>query len=399
MTTRVARILSIDGGGIRGLIPAQILKSLGLRGEQFHMISGTSTGGIIACGMASGLTADTLVDFYTKRGPAIFSNSLGALAGAFGDMYAAAPLEAALKEAFGTKTLSQVDRADLLITTYEIEKRVPWLFKSWRARGIDETNPKGADFRLVDVARATSAAPTYFTPTKIRARDGSTIACIDGGVYANNPAMCAYVAARRLYPEAEEFVICSIGTGQMVKPFKYDDAVNWGLAGWVRPLLDIMFDGVASTTDYELDQLPGISHIRLQASLEHASEALDDAEPGHLADLIRTGQETIAKNLPSVQALRAKLAEPMATREALGYPKPGAATRSGSMRPALVSRRPVALVAKAQPAISAPASPPTTPAAVFPLGLGAIGGLVAGPVGLLGGVAAGLAVAIRKLTK
>ena len=176
-------------------------------------------------------------------------------------------------------------------------------------------------------------------------------------------------------------MICSIGTGQMVKPFKYDDAVNWGLAGWVRPLLDIMFDGVASTTDYELDQLPGISHIRLQASLEHASEALDDAEPGNLADLIRTGQETIAKNLPSVQALRAKLAEPMATREALGYPKPGAATRSGSMRPALVSRRPVALVAKAQPAISAPASPPTTPAAVFPLGLGATGGLVAGPVG------------------
>ena len=143
---------------------------------------------------------------------------------------------------------------------------------------------------------------------------------IDGGVFANNPAMCTYAAARRLYPKADEYVVVSLGTGNLVKPVKYADASSYGLAGWLRPLLDIMFDGVASTTEYELSQL-GISQYRFQTSLVGASEAMDDASPENLAALQKVAQKTIKTYSSDMNALVKRLSEPLTTLSALGYPK------------------------------------------------------------------------------
>src|SRR5260221_3191726 len=110
---------------------------------------------------------------------------------------------------------------DLIVTAYDIERRTPYLFKSWKARGLElkptETG-RGYDFKLEDIARATSAAPTYFSPAKIKSTSGVEFAMVDGGVFANNPAMAAYVAARRIYPKADEYLVVSIGTGSLVHP-------------------------------------------------------------------------------------------------------------------------------------------------------------------------------------
>ena len=190
------------------------------------------------------------------------------------EKYPTGPLERALAERL-SGLLSQVDIADLLVTAYEIERRNPFFFKSWRARGLELDPGETAasrDFRLVDVARATSAAPTYFEPAAVRAQNGTAYACIDGGVFANNPALCAYAAARRLYPKADSYLIVSLGTGQLERPIPLGRAKDWGLVGWARPLLGVIFDGVSDTVEYQLDQLaplgpaPALSDFARQRS-------------------------------------------------------------------------------------------------------------------------------------
>jgi hypothetical protein len=322
---KVARILSIDGGGIRGLIPATIInsweKDLGPIAKKFHMIAGTSTGGILSTGLAQGVPAEKLVALYRDHGPAIFSSSILSLGGLAGQLYDAGPLEHAVDETI-KGTLATLPK-DLLITSYDIENRLPFLFKSWKARGLELTDGEIAanyDFKLKEVCRATSAAPTYFTPAKVKSKSGKEYALIDGGVFANNPAMCAYVAARRLYPDADEYLIVSIGTGSLTKPIHYDEAVEFGLVGWARPLLGIMFDGVSVTTQYELSQLPQVSQYRFETSLEEGSEAMDDVSAENLASLIGYGEKTVVKFEPDIARLKTFLNEPLTSLQELGYP-------------------------------------------------------------------------------
>lgn len=320
MTT--ARILSIDGGGIRGLIPAIVLeaieKELGTPiAGRFHLVAGTSTGGIIAAALCcphAPMPAKELVGFYENDGPRIFScspwHTVASLGGTVDEKYSAAPLEVALKVLGGR--LSDVTVADLLVPAYEIERRDPFFFKSWKAHGrqLDPgEKPASFDFALADVARATSAAPTYFEPAKIRSASGDSHALVDGGVFANNPAMCAYAAARKLYPSADDFLVVSIGTGQLERAIPYDDARNWGLLGWARPILSVIFDGVSDTVDYQLDQLaPVVTHVRLQTSLGRdpndagaANDDMDDASRANLERLEASASRLLRDNSSALQ--------------------------------------------------------------------------------------------------
>lgn len=163
---REFRILSIDGGGIRGLIPAIVLTELENRvgkptSSMFDLIVGTSTGGILALGLTKpnsrggpAFAAADLVKLYADKGPQIFSRSLwhtAISAGGFTEQkYSRKPLEAVLDEYFGTALLSEA-RTEVLITAYEIEQRAPWFFRRGRARAT----PVEYDFPMTAVARAT----------------------------------------------------------------------------------------------------------------------------------------------------------------------------------------------------------------------------------------------------
>jgi uncharacterized protein len=136
----------------------------------------------------------------------------------------------------------------------------PYFFKTWKAKGTSiEAGDKPAelDFRLRDVARATSAAPTYFPPALIQNRVGQSFGMIDGGVFPNNPAMCTLVSAYKLFPQANGFMLVSLGTRSLQRPIPYDEAKNWGLVDWARPTLNILFDGNADTASYEVGQILG----------------------------------------------------------------------------------------------------------------------------------------------
>ena len=321
---KTCRILSIDGGGIRGVIPATILveleKQLGAPlAQHFHMLAGTSTGGILACGLAHEIPATQLLDLYAKNGTSIFTTTWSQ--GLDGPKYDGAPLEAALKSALGETKLSDL-KHDVLSPAYDIEKRRDLIFRSWRARGIDSKAPAQEDFLVREVARCTAAAPTFFPPAQATAADGSKYPLIDGGMLANNPAMLAFVSARRLMPLADRYLVLSIGTGQQgLAPIPFADAQGYGLVGWAPKVVDILFDAVGGATVYELDQVDLVSHMRWQASLEGASDAMDDASPGNVAALGACAKRLLTTQAADVASVVAELKTPLLDRAVLGYPK------------------------------------------------------------------------------
>lgn len=400
---RTARILSIDGGGIRGVIPGSILveleRQLGVPlASAFHMIAGTSTGGILASALAHGLPASTALDLYVKDGGAIFSGALfGSLDGA---KYPAAPLEAVLKSSFGDTKLSDL-KHDLLIPSYDLNARADLLFKSWRARGVESTDPRGDDFLLRDVARSTSAAPTYFAPALVSSQSSKQYPLIDGGMFANNPALMAMVAARRLMPLATRYLVVSLGTGELANPIAYADAQNWGLIGWASPMVDIIFSAMNATVDYELDQLaPLVAHTRIQSSLAGANDALDDASPANITALVACANRTLADRKADVDALVAELRTPLPDRTMLGYPQPGAPPRPKiilSFNLPAIKAAAAAQALKGAHGVKAVeiATSTSTSGLAWRIGGAAAGAVAGGSVGAFGGplgAAAGLAV-------
>ncbi len=293
------RILSIDGGGIRGLIPALVLAEIEARAERpvhrlFDMVAGTSTGGILGLGLTvptpdkqTPYSARALVGFYETHGPTIFDgglwNSIRTLAAA---KYPEAPLENVLKEFFGGRMLSEA-LLPLIVCGYEIERRTPWFFKRRGARNSPETH----DFQAWRVARSTSAAPTYFRPHRINAStEHDYFGLVDGGVFANNPSMCALVEAMSRGAVLDEIALVSLGTGNATGRIPLKKARKWGLMGWAPRILDMALSGVSDTVDYQLQQLLGGDdqpghYVRLQPRLCDENEALDNAATDNLRDL------------------------------------------------------------------------------------------------------------------
>ncbi len=319
------KVLSIDGGGIRGVIPAMVLAEIERLTEQpvaslFHLIAGTSTGGILALGLTKPdlhgkpeYSARQLVGLYEKEGERIFSTTVWQKFRGLGNLleekYPSEGVESVLHEYFGEARLKDAV-ADVLITAYETERRIPWLFKSSNAKAKE-----GYDFPMRLVARATSAAPTYFEPLKLDASDpGDYYSLIDGGVYANNPAMCAYVEARTAFPDAGEILLVSLGTGELTRPLKYDDLKGWGLAHWAQPVLNVVFDGVSSTVDYQLRQLLPVSpdgakrYYRFQTRLDPSTDDMDNASHDNVRALKLLAESLMRDRADELKKLCARLA-------------------------------------------------------------------------------------------
>lgn len=323
--SNLIRVLAIDGGGIRGIIPAMIMDEIEKRtgkpiAKLFHLIAGTSTGGILALGLtrpdprnqdSPKYTAKEAIGLYENDGARIFSRSvwhrIHSRFGLADEKYPAEGVEAVLDEYLGDARISDA-LTDVLITSYEIEQRFPFFFRSSKARQ-DPTY----DFPMVKAARATSAAPTYFEPLKLETEETvDYYALIDGGVYANNPAMCAYVEAKTTYAEAkpEDFLLVSLGTGQLTRPLLYNEVKDWGLIEWAQPILNVVFDGVSDTVDYQLrQQLAPERYYRFQIRLDEGNDDMDDASRTNTRSLILLAQEMIYKSKNDLEQLCELLVE------------------------------------------------------------------------------------------
>lgn len=256
------RIVSFDGGGIRGLLTTTVLEQLdaALPGwlERADLLAGNSTGGIIALGLASGLSAARLSRLYYDKGPTIFNDSwmdnlrdIGRLTGA---QYSNRGLLRALNETLSpTATLGDLAKK-VLIASFDLDNQDPDpTRRTWKAKfyhnydGVDSD----AAAKVVDVAMHTSAAPTYFPSV-----DGF----IDGAVAANNPSMAALAQTQDpraeipARPRIDEIVLLSFGTGAVAN-YLTGARLNWGIAQWGAPLINIMIDGVAGVATYECAQI------------------------------------------------------------------------------------------------------------------------------------------------
>lgn len=346
MATRF--ILSIDGGGIRGIIPALVLTDLARRlgalplHEAFDMIAGTSTGGIIAAGLTcphpddakkAACTPDDLVSLYADEGGEIFKKlPFVGLVNPFGindPQYKPDALETKLRKRLGTATLDK-GLSKVLITAYDIERRAA-LFMS----NADKEN---SNFRFWEAARATSAAPTYFPPALIervgeKKQTERFVALIDGGVFANDPILAAYVEARKQTSWKDDtLVFLSLGTGQQNRPVAYQEAKGWGILGWMQPshdtpLISILMQGQSSTASYQANALlnpvgtkirsatvvtdanaASLNYFRLDQQLTiEENDALDDASSGNIAALTAIAAQIIKDNAKALDEVAKRI--------------------------------------------------------------------------------------------
>jgi predicted acylesterase/phospholipase RssA len=277
------KALAIDGGGIRGLIPALVIAEIERRtgrplGSLVDVIAGTSTGGIIACGLAKPqpLSGEQIAAIYEQDGPKIFDRSalkvITSADGYLDERYSSDGLVKSLQTHLGTARLTDATTL-VVITAYDLQARQALLLRS-----------DSGDVSMVDAAHATSAAPTYFEPVRIGPRT-----LVDGGVFAINPAVFAYAEAGAA-PE----LLLSLGTGSHTRPLPYDEVKNWGRLEWAEPIIDVVFDGSADAVDLQLTALDRDGYIRLQTELVEASDALDDASAENLAKLRREAERLIA---------------------------------------------------------------------------------------------------------
>ena len=245
------KILTIDGGGYRGLYAAHILKRVeetyGLKcGEHFDLIAGTSTGSIIASGLALGKSADRMVDLYKNSGEKIFRPKRFGIMGIFRSRYSLAGLKKIIEKEFGNITLGQI-KTPLIIPSTDIGNGCVHVFKTkYHNEFVRDENTK-----VIDAVLASCSAPTYFDP-----HYANEYLLADGGLWANNPTLVALTDARkRLNISLKDIKILSIGTGNGKKFYSLDKSIlSWGFATrWRGPkfiqlLLNLQSQNADNTT-------------------------------------------------------------------------------------------------------------------------------------------------------
>jgi patatin-like phospholipase/acyl hydrolase len=286
------RILSIDGGGLRGIVPLLILKEIENKTgkkiyELFDLITGTSTGGIIACGLtatkdgkAPYLTIDQLIELYTTKGEVIFPwkrnifQKIGTgINSLFNPKFSPNGLDGLLTQYFGELKLSDTLKP-IIVTSYDIKNNEIAMFKSRRCGEI------GYNALLKDVCRATSAAPT-FLPSYPLSFAGKGRVLIDGGVYINNPAMGAVSDALRSVKglKLADIEVLSLGTGTYPAELGKKDTPSWGLVNWAQPITNIMMQATSNATVYECNELLK-KHLRIQLVIDDSKKSdMSDSRP------------------------------------------------------------------------------------------------------------------------
>jgi patatin-like phospholipase/acyl hydrolase len=268
------RILSFDGGGIRGVLSAVLMNRLAAnhpslmqdRPGTITMFAGTSTGGIIALGLAAGLTPAQLRDLYVINGKSIFDSSwmrdVVELGGISGSKYDNVNLKQILQGTFGALRLKDL-KPRVLIPSFNLDNQsADPALRTWHPKFFHNFLGPDSDGEslVLDVAMSTSAAPTYFPSYGV---------FVDGAVIANNPSMSAIAQALDGRNQAgeratlDEIKLLSIGTGVSLQYVDGKDH-DWGDAQWIKPILNVMMDGSVGVADFECRQLLGNRYCRVE---------------------------------------------------------------------------------------------------------------------------------------
>ncbi len=307
-------ILSMDGGGIRGMLPIQILshieEELGCKiGEVFDCIAGTSIGGILALSLAAPdprnpskpkFSAKELAAFIEKEGPVVFEKttlqSIKSLEGIRTPKYLNENLKKLLQTQFGDTTIEE-SVTDILIPSYDLVKGKTILF--FHFNGEKSNNP----YLMRDVGIATAAAPIYFPSHSVQ-----DLNLVDGGLSANNPSLLAYIkAAGHIDPNRDIFIL-SIGTGEMkIKAINAAESEHYGMIQWLPMIFDVIFKTTQEMLTLQFKLLKHVAKVpltvvRIQPTLKRASqEQLDNATPENIASLKKIATKYFEENIGWLQ--------------------------------------------------------------------------------------------------
>lgn len=262
---RPKRLLSIDGGGIRGIIAAEVLvrmedillaKNRGWKclGDYFDFVGGTSTGSILAAGLAKGMTARDLLEFYVKKGPQVFKRSiLGKipLIGRLWTKYEAGPLEQELRNVFADANANPLrlgfpeKKSLLMIVTKNATTGDTWFFVNEKNSKFFQSN---AGLPLWQLIRASSAAPTYFPPRRLHVGK-KAYEFVDGGMSSyNNPSFQLFMEATQpsygigWQTGADDLLLISVGTGFSYGQIRYPKARRYNALNWAPYAVDAIMD-------------------------------------------------------------------------------------------------------------------------------------------------------------
>jgi uncharacterized protein len=299
------RILSLDGGGIKGAFTASVLTAIedeigGPVGGYFDLIAGTSTGGILALGLGFRIPAKAIRDFYQRMGPTIFpaTGSLGIrgfLRQLFTTKHSHEDLRRALEKVLENRKFGQSE-SRLIIPTYDaIGGHIFLLKTAHHARFKYDI-----EALAVDVALATSAAPTYFEASPFPVHVGSSF--VDGGVWANNPVLVAIVEATCfLGVPLDEIDVLSIGTTSA--PFNISNNRSAGIIKWNVGMIDLMFQAQAEAALKQAKLLLNDRVFRIDVMTRPGEFSLDDASPDKIGRLMSLGRDEAVKreNLEAVK--------------------------------------------------------------------------------------------------
>lgn len=319
MAERPFKILTIDGGGIKGLYSSTILEHLEEQfdcslSDYFDMLCGTSTGGLIALGLSLKIPAREISGIYKNHGSEIFP-PMPKWWGKFRQTlwrgkYSDKALRRILQEIFGERRIGESNNL-LCIPSYNMTEGRPWVFKYDHSEGnLSRDN----NTRYVDVALATSAAPTYFPVSEIGSFNNRHF--IDGGVWANNPTLVGVIEAIKYFVGKERafdsIKVLSVSSLSLTK----GKPTNWrrrrAFLDWRGDLFDTSMTGQNEFTHYVMNSLSELNDIEIlyqripSASVSHEQTHLVDLDASSKASLnLLSGKGndigTIYRKRPEIQ--------------------------------------------------------------------------------------------------
>ncbi|MDR1007185.1 MAG: patatin-like phospholipase family protein [Campylobacteraceae bacterium] len=305
------KVLTLDGGGVRGYLTAKILKNIEQSlnearkeninlGQRFDLIVGTSTGGIIAAALSIGKSANEIFKLYETLIPKIFNNSR-----IFGTKYSNVVLKEELQKVLGELTLADVT-TDLCLASVDIENSSPRFHKSNYLDG----NSARMDEKLVDVVLASAAAPTFFPLVDTLHSSNLT----DGGIVANNPSLVGFIEAMHLSNKIKDDIsLVSVGTGEQCHmPYDVKKLKNGGKLCWIAqckprnllsnpfkhigsPLIELLMESQSKLAHYQTQFLLGERYLRLNPKLSISIEIDDAKKIGSLKNLANIDKSDLEK--------------------------------------------------------------------------------------------------------
>jgi len=309
------RILSLDGGGYLGLATAAFLEATEHHfqttcHEKFNFFCGTSTGAIIALGLAAGKTARDIRELYKRLGPRVFWNPLPGmkairfLKGFFTSRYSNRALKRALDEAFEDETIGDIlaNRGKrILVPAFCLTTGFPRIFKTDYASELSLHN----NYRIADLAMASSAAPVYFPVYPIQAPSSGVVEeFCDGGVFANHPGVLAYgEAISHLGVPSQKVRILSVSTPradlsryETLKPRSRRAQLRRGFLSWSSTIASVFIDSTSFINDQSLirlaDPRTGTGLLYERFALQRPPKiSMDTAAKSATKALVRVGSE------------------------------------------------------------------------------------------------------------